>query len=57
MFANVALVAFLTLAVEPGVLRSESFDDVQFGDREWYDFTKVRIAEGASAGKGCLEFE
>ena len=57
MFANVAFVAFFTLAVEPGVLLSESFDDAQLGERGWYDFTTVRIAEGASAGKGCLEFE
>src|SRR5262245_12039497 len=40
-----------------GGLFSESFDDAKLGDRQWYDLVTVRIAGGASAGKGCLEYE
>jgi hypothetical protein len=57
MFANVALTACLAFAAEPGALFAERFDDAKLGQRQWYDFTTIRIAGDAAAGNGCLEYE
>lgn len=40
-----------------GLLFSESFDDPQLQQRGWYDVAEVRIAGGAAAGRGCIEYE
>jgi hypothetical protein len=40
-----------------GLLFSESFDDSDLAGRGWYDLTATRIAGGAVAGKGCMEYE
>lgn len=58
--ASAAGMAGLTGAAEPasdGVLFRESFDDDRLEQREWYDLTTTRIAGGAVAGEGCLEYE
>ena len=39
------------------VLVAESFDDDALLKRGWYDGDHFRIAEGAQAGKGCIEYE
>lgn len=44
-------------ALPAGVLFSESFDDANLAQRNWYDGTKFRIAGGAWAGRGCIEYE
>ncbi len=36
---------------------SESFDDADLAARDWYDGRQFRIAGGALAGKGCVEYE
>jgi hypothetical protein len=40
-----------------GVLFSESFENADLAKRGWYDGTRFRIAGGARAGKGCIEYE
>lgn len=40
-----------------GLIFAESFDDAKLESRDWYDLTRTRIAEGAAAGKGCIEYE
>jgi hypothetical protein len=40
-----------------GVLFSESFDDDKLVERHWYDGKAFRIAGGAWAGGGCIEYE
>jgi hypothetical protein len=57
VFANVLFAACFVLSAEPTVLFKESFDDAKLGDRQWYDLVAVRVAGGASAGKGCIEYE
>lgn len=50
--------AFLAHAEPPaGLLFEEHFEDQALGKRQWYDLSNVRIAGGAAAGKGCLEYE
>lgn len=39
------------------VFFSESFEDDDLAGRGWYDGTAFRIAGGALAGQGCLEYE
>jgi len=39
------------------VLVRESFDDAKLSSRGWYDVGDVRIAGGAVAGTGCIEYE
>ena len=41
----------------PGVLFSESFDDVNLSQRKWYDGDRFRIVGGAWGGPGCIEYE
>lgn len=40
-----------------GVLFSEGFEDANLAQRGWYDGKQFRIADGAAAGKGCIEYE
>ncbi len=40
-----------------GVFFSESFDDAGLAKRGWYDGRRLRIAGGARAGKGCIEYQ
>ena len=40
-----------------GVLFSESFEDADLAQRGWYDGSRFRIAGGALAGTGCIEYE
>ena len=40
-----------------GILFSESFEDAQLAKRAWYDGSTFRIAAGALAGRGCIEYE
>ena len=40
-----------------GILFSESFEDADLAKRGWYDGTKFRITDDATAGKGCIEYE
>ena len=40
-----------------GVVFRESFEDSAFATRGWYDGRQFRIASGALAGKGCIEYE
>ena len=44
-------------AKSEGILFSESFEDADLAERNWYDGTKFRIAGDAMAGKGCIEYE
>jgi hypothetical protein len=39
-----------------GVLFSEGFEDPRLTERGWYDGDRFRIAGGAVAGKGCVEY-
>ena len=39
------------------VFFSESFEDARLAERGWYDGSRFRIAGGARAGKGCIEYE
>ena len=39
------------------VFFTESFEDADLAKRDWYDGSRFRIAGGASAGKGCIEYE
>lgn len=39
------------------ILFSESFEDADLADRNWYDGTKFRIVGDAAAGRGCIEYE
>lgn len=39
------------------VLFQESFDNADLAKRGWYDLNAVRIAGGAHAGPGCIEYE
>jgi hypothetical protein len=39
------------------VFFSESFEDSDLAARNWYDGSRFRIAGGALAGKGCIEYE
>lgn len=39
------------------VLFGEKFDDINLGERGWYDGTACRIAENSLRGKGCIEYE
>lgn len=43
--------------LERRVFFSESFEDANLAKRGWYDGSRFRIAGGALAGKGCIEFE
>jgi len=52
--ALLVLVILLPVADEP--LFSEGFDDERLAERGWYDGAKFKIAPGAQAGKGCLEY-
>jgi hypothetical protein len=61
MIVRIALLAWmLGQAATPragDVLFSESFDDDQLPARGWYDGGKLKIsADGAFAGKGCIEY-
>jgi hypothetical protein len=38
-------------------LFSENFDNAKLKSRKWYDMTRIRIADGALAGKGCIEYK
>jgi len=40
-----------------GVLFSERFEDADLAKRGWYDGSRFRIAGGAFAGQGCIEYE
>jgi hypothetical protein len=40
-----------------GILFSESFEDADLTERNWYDGTNFRIVGDALAGKGCIEYE
>lgn len=40
-----------------GVIFRESFEDSDLAKRGWYDGSSFRIAGGAWAGKGCIEYE
>ncbi len=39
------------------VLINEKFDDMQLGDRGWYDGTACRINVNSRDGAGCIEYE
>ena len=39
------------------ILFSESFEDANLAERNWYDGTTFRITGDAMAGKGCVEYE
>jgi hypothetical protein len=49
-----ALLAPASRTADP--LFSESFEDDRLLDRGWYDGSRSKIADGAFAGKGCLEY-
>ena len=36
---------------------SESFEDANLAERNWYDGSQFRIVGGARAGNGCIEYE
>jgi len=40
-----------------GILFSESFENADLAERNWYDGTKCRITGDALSGKGCIEYE
>jgi hypothetical protein len=52
-----AICALSGAAVADGVLFSESFDDANLSNRNWYDGASFRIVGDAFAGKGCIEYE
>src|SRR6185295_9179585 len=55
-FARGLLLVLLAVPVADPLF-SESFDDDRLADRGWYDQGKLRIAaDGAFAGKGCIEY-
>src|SRR4029453_7576322 len=58
MFAAMVVAACLAPAADPSALLfTEKFDDAKLESRGWYDLTAARIAGGAKAGKGCIEYE
>jgi hypothetical protein len=58
MLTAIALVACLAVTADPTAASfAESFDDANLQAREWYDLNGIRIAAGAKAGKGCIEYE
>ncbi len=48
---------FAGAAVPADMLFSESFDEGNLTQRNWYDGTKFRIVGDAWAGPGCIEYE
>src|SRR6185503_7758995 len=55
---TLSLITLLLLTRPAGdAIFTESFDDDQLPKRGWYDGSKFKIAaEGAFAGKGCIEY-
>lgn len=53
------LPAFLTtpLTAAEAPFFHEDFEDANLTRRGWYDVSKIRLSEGAQAGKGCIEYE
>jgi len=62
-FAKALGIALLILVVSfagerpKGVFFSEGFEDSGLAKRGWYDGVAIRIADGAQAGEGCIEYE
>jgi hypothetical protein len=55
--ALIAACVFASPAPGAAVLFTESFDDPNLLERNWYDGTNFRIVGDALSGKGCIEYE